>query len=284
MDANHLYIIIDIFYNNVLFKLKKNRRVTYEDLIKECINYFHINEGEKNLFEFTYKDEENDLNILSPEKSEILDLAKEEKDGKYYLKIFLTIKNNNPINQLNNIINELYEEEKNEKAKEDIKEGKDIEIKYYSYFTKKEKKKEKKEKEKEKEEKKKIKMLGDIKNIIKSLNKTKQLTKKDYITKGKDIFKIMEENNINKQDIIEYFYYYLFIKKKEELLLPVKKNYYIILKNIINVINIEKVHKKMNDYLKIKNDDLDFVKTEDELSKKLLSLNKNNIKKDLLMF
>ena len=223
MDANHLYIIIDIYYNNVLFKLKKNRRVTYEDLIKECINYFHINEGVKNLFEFTYKDEENDLNILSPEKSEILDLAKEEKDGKYYLKIFLTIKNNNPINQLNNIINEMYEEEKNEKAKEDIKEG-------------------------------------------------------------KDIFKIMEENNINKQDIIEYFYYYLFIKKKEELLLPVKKNYYIILKNIINVINIEKVHKKMNDYLKIKNDDLDFVKTEDELSKKLLSLNKNNIKKDLLMF
>ena len=76
----------------------------------------------------------------------------------------------------------------------------------------------------------------------------------------------------------------MFIKKKEELPLPVKKNYYIILKNIINVINIEKVHKKMNDYLKIKNDDLDFVKTEDELSKKLLSLNKNNIKKDLLMF
>ena len=127
-------------------------------------------------------------------------------------------------------------------------------------------------------------MLKSITKKIKSLSEKKLLTKEDCITNGKDIFTIMEENNINKQDIIKYFYNYLFKGEGKKLQLHVKKNYYIILKNIINIINIEKVHKKMNDYLKIKNDDLDFVKTEDELSKKLLSLNKNNIKKDLLMF
>ena len=50
------------------------------------------------------------------------------------------------------------------------------------------------------------KKLNDIKDILKSLkNNKKPLKKDDYVNKRKDIFKIMQKHNINKNHIVVYF-------------------------------------------------------------------------------
>ena len=139
------------------------------------------------------------------------------------------------------------------------------------------------------------KKLEEIKNTINSLHKKPNITKEDYINKGKEIFKSMQKYNVNRNDIINFFIIYLFEKHKEKSK-DEKIKYYIILKNINHVIDIEKIKISMYNYfnekenyknIEMKNDGQlkDILKTLNEENNKyclnLIETLKNNIKNEV---
>ena len=91
MDKNGVSLIIEINYENNSKKREFNELITYEELKKLSIELFNLDEKKKDYFEFTYLDEDGDLNILGFEDNDIINSAKELMDGNYLLQLNLSI-------------------------------------------------------------------------------------------------------------------------------------------------------------------------------------------------
>jgi hypothetical protein len=100
------------------------------------------------------------------------------------------------------------------------------------------------------------KKLEDIKEILKSLNKTKDILNEDnkinIKKKSKDIFKIMDKDIpiIESKDINKFLCDYLFQKHNTDMKYEEKLKYFNILKIINNCIEIEKTKKIIKDFFK----------------------------------
>ncbi len=91
MDKNNISLIIEINFENNSKKRDFNELITYEELKKLSIELFNIDEKEKENFEYTYIDEDGDLNILGFEDNDIINASKELMDGNYLLQLNLSI-------------------------------------------------------------------------------------------------------------------------------------------------------------------------------------------------
>ena len=112
MEQNDVTLKIIITYKNSSKELTLKEIITYEELKEKAIELFNINENQKDLLEFTYLDEDGDLNILCSEKDELINATKEINYENYLLELNLSIveiDNFNDffeINNDNNIIND----------------------------------------------------------------------------------------------------------------------------------------------------------------------------------
>ena len=112
MEQNDVTLKIIITYNNSSKELTLKEIITYEELKEKAIELFNINENKKDLLEFTYLDEDGDLNILCSDKDELINAAKEINYENYLLELKLSIIEIDNFNDFfeikndNNIINE----------------------------------------------------------------------------------------------------------------------------------------------------------------------------------
>ena len=125
VDENDVSLKIEIKYGEKSYNFETEKEINYDDLVEKVIAQFEINENQKEYLEFKYTDEDEDINILRKENDDIFDVAHEEEDGSYSLKLNLNIsdyKNNFNLNEknLNNIINN-KEIKETENKEEDYK-------------------------------------------------------------------------------------------------------------------------------------------------------------------
>ena len=136
MDKNNISLIIEINFENNSKKRDFNELITYEELKKLSIELFNLDEKKNDNFEFTYLDEDGDLNILGFEDNDIINASKELMDGNYLLQLNLSIIELKTVNidfNKKEIITEVKIEDKNveneikikkediEKVKKDLK-------------------------------------------------------------------------------------------------------------------------------------------------------------------
>ena len=108
MKDNNIFFIIKIDYLKDTFEIKKEDRISYEELKQKSIKYFKIDKIEEKYLEFTYIDDDGDTNILSSKNYEIFEAAKEKEDGHFFLKLNLHIKKYNILDKLNEVKDEIY--------------------------------------------------------------------------------------------------------------------------------------------------------------------------------
>lgn len=83
-------------------------KVTIEEIKRECIKKFNLPEKEMNNISLLYKDEDNDINILT-NNDELIFLAKEINPSKYLVNLELKL-NNEFLEDINNKINDKKQE------------------------------------------------------------------------------------------------------------------------------------------------------------------------------
>ena len=131
MKDNNIFFIIKIDYLNDTFEIKKEDRISYEELKQKCIKYFKIDKIEEKYLEFSYMDDDGDTNILSSKNYEIFEAAKEKEDGHFFLNLNLHIKKYNILDKLNEVkdiidnnksndINKFIEDNNNENKEKEI--------------------------------------------------------------------------------------------------------------------------------------------------------------------
>ena len=138
MDENEMTLIIEVKYNNNIQEIKENKIISYEELITRVIDFFNIDKNKKDYIEFTYLDEDKDINILDYEATDIIEASKEIGEGYFLLQLNMIIvevkKDNVNLNKeenLNNIKENNQIEENDvklnkediEKVKKDLKKG-----------------------------------------------------------------------------------------------------------------------------------------------------------------
>ena len=243
MDNNEKKIIIEIYYNNKYFTIESSNIITIEELKKQAIEKFNLENNQKNCLSLTYKDEDGDINIIAT-KEDILESAKEITPNNYYSKINLEIlpylderistqKNKSKKITDKELTEKRYEEE-NKKLKielEQLKEEKNKEIKELKNIAEKNRK-EITELKKFKEKYKDIKSKDgtDEKNIEKIINDLFNKEKENFLN---EIKKLKEEGitSINEQ-----------IKKNNKNLSDIKekdniKEINVALNDILNKLN-----------------------------------------------
>ena len=91
MDANDIFLIIEVNFGENTKEIKDNQLITYEELKTKVMELFNIDENQKDNIEFTYLDEDGDINILDYDNNNIIEASKELMDGNYLLKLNLSL-------------------------------------------------------------------------------------------------------------------------------------------------------------------------------------------------
>ena len=73
MDDNNIYLIIKIEYDNDIYELKTDNKISYKQLIQQSLDYFKIDREEEEFIQFSYIDEDGDKNFLGKEENEIFE-------------------------------------------------------------------------------------------------------------------------------------------------------------------------------------------------------------------
>lgn len=129
MDANDIFLIIEVNFGENTKEIKDNQLITYEELKTKVMELFNIDENQKDNIEFTYLDEDGDINILDYDNNNIIEASKELMDGNYLLKLNLSLiefKKDN-INLNIERENEILNNEKQKEEKDEIRNNKYIE-------------------------------------------------------------------------------------------------------------------------------------------------------------
>ena len=255
MNAKNCELSIEIIYDNKKCNIGIDYELmTFEKFIQQCMKEFKIKEEDKNYIIFTYKDEQEDINIIE-NKEDIFKNSKEISPNKYFISIYLQIckydlKINNDIDNKEKIDNN-----KNNNLEQNKELIKELEEKNST--------KDKKIKELENEINKlklDIKIISNkiifekslIKNILSNININKNNEKNDNKNSGKEnlIIEINKEERKNFSNEIKNF--------KDEIILEMKKELEkdkIKYDNIINNINDIKLN-----YIDNIKADLSFIK------------------------
>ena len=133
MDKNSYYLVININYANLKFKIKEEKLITYNKLKEESIKHFNIEIKNGDNIEFIYIDEDQEKNILQHDDEDIYS-ASNFIDNNYLLNLDLIVikrqkfNTENKINenksQVNNIKVSLNNEEKKREINDNMLENK----------------------------------------------------------------------------------------------------------------------------------------------------------------
>ena len=262
MNDNGVIIIIEVLYGKDSLIIESNNLITLEELKKQSIAKFNINNDPKNYFSFYYEDEQGDINLLN--KSEDIFENVNQISPSYYtsrikLKIIHLNDNVQQDKDKEKKINENCSESKEKKYEE---ENRNLKLNLEDMKNKKEKE------------------IKELKEIIEE-NKKKYLNELEIINKKYNEIKEKcekYEGLINENKNIENIIIEKIIKEKENVLTEINKAKQITIEmneKLENFYQNEKEKEKNNNEF-IKNTNI----TLKEILNKLNVIDLNNQKKN----
>ena len=122
MNDEDIELIIEITYNDKKFSIEDINLIDLNELIKQSISHFNIENKFQKRIVFTYKDEDGDINIIS-NKDDIIKSSKGIGSKKYLSKLELNIVSDDK----NNMNEKTYDENRETKNLEENEEIKKLE-------------------------------------------------------------------------------------------------------------------------------------------------------------
>ena len=120
MDDEDISLILEVTYKDKKFSIEDINLIDLNELIKQSINNFNIENKLSKSIVFSYKDEDGDINIIT-NKEDIIKSSKEISSNKYLSKLDLNIVSDEKNNKNEGISDDKNQEIKNLEENEEIK-------------------------------------------------------------------------------------------------------------------------------------------------------------------